>query len=133
VREVREHYGFSERRVCRALGQPRSTQRYIPQPRDDEAPLTRDIVSLACQYGRYGYRRITGKLWEHGWSVSFSRVERIWKREGLKVPQKQPKRARCGSPTAPVCGCARAGPTRFGPTILSRTARMTAGRSGSSR
>ena len=91
---MREHYGFSERRVCRALGQPRSTQRYIPQPRDDEAPLTRDIVSLACQYGRYGYRRITGKLWEYVWSVSFSRVERIWKQEGLKVPQKQPKRAR---------------------------------------
>jgi putative transposase len=94
VREVREHYGFSERRVCRALCQPRSTQRYIPQPREDEAPLTGDIVSLACQYGRYGYRRITSKLWEQGWSVSFSRVERIWKREGLKVPHKQPKRAR---------------------------------------
>jgi putative transposase len=91
---VREQYGFSERRVCRALCQPRSTQRYIPQPREDEAPLTQDIVNLACQYGRYGYRRITSKLWEHGWSVSFSRVERIWKREGLKVPHKQPKRAR---------------------------------------
>ena len=80
--------------MCRALEQPRSTQRYIPQPRDDEAPLTQDILRLACQYGRYGYRRVTGKLWEEGWAVSFSRVERIWKREGLKVPQKQPKRAR---------------------------------------
>ena len=92
--EVRTHYGFSERRVCRALGQPRSTQRYFPQPREDEEPLTREIVELACQYGRYGYRRITGKLLEDGWSVSISRVARIWKREGLKVPQKQPKRAR---------------------------------------
>ena len=92
--QVREQYGFSERRVCRALDQPRSTQRYIPQPRDDEEPLTQDILRLAGQYGRYGYRRVTGKLWEEGWSVSFSRVERIWKREGLKVPQKQPKRAR---------------------------------------
>jgi len=94
VLQVREQYGFSERRVCRALDQPRSTQRYIPQPRDDEEPLTQDILRLAGQYGRYGYRRVTGKLWEEGWSVSFSRVERIWKREGLKVPQKQPKRAR---------------------------------------
>lgn len=91
---MQEQYGFSERRVCRALDQPRSTQRYIPQPRDDEEPLTQDILRLAGQYGRYGYRRVTGKLWEEGWSVSFSRVERIWKREGLKVPQKQPKRAR---------------------------------------
>lgn len=91
---MQEQYGFSERRVCRALGHPRSTQRYIPQPRDDEEPLTQDILRLAGQYGRYGYRRITSKLWEEGWSVSFSRVERIWKREGLKVPQKQPKRAR---------------------------------------
>lgn len=89
-----EQYGFSERRVCRALGHPRSTQRYIPQPRDDEEPLTRDILRLASQYGRYGYRRITALLRSEGWSVSFSRVERIWKREGLKVPQKQPKRAR---------------------------------------
>lgn len=94
VGEVRTHYGLSERCVCWALGQPRSTQRYRPQPRDDEALLTQDMVRLACQYGRYGYRRITSKLWEHGWSVSVSRVERLWKREGLKVPQKQAKRAR---------------------------------------
>jgi putative transposase len=94
VLDVCEQYGFSERRVCRALGHPRSTQRYIPQPRDDEAPLTRDILRLAGQYGRYGYRRITALLRSEGWSVSFSRVERIWKQEGLKVPQKQPKRAR---------------------------------------
>jgi len=94
VLDVRERHGFSERRVCRALGHPRSTQRYIPAPRDDEAPLTRDILRLASQYGRYGYRRITALLRSEGWSVSFSRVERIWKQEGLKVPQKQPKRAR---------------------------------------
>ena len=88
MHEVREQYGFSERRVCRALGQPRSTQRYTPQPRDDEAPLTRDIVNLACQYGRYGYRRITALLNRDGWQVGKDRVERIWRREGLKVPQK---------------------------------------------
>lgn len=92
--DVRERHGFSERRVCRALGHPRSTQRYIPAPRDDEEPLTRDLLRLASPYGRDGYRRITALLRNEGWSVSFSRVERLWKREGLKVPQKQRKRAR---------------------------------------
>ena len=52
------------------------------------------MVELATQYGRYGYRRITAMLEEHGWVVNHKRVERIWKREGLKVPKKQPKRRR---------------------------------------
>ena len=66
----------------------------MPTPRDDEAALTADIVALAVQYGRYGYRRITAMLWRQGWSVNVKRVERIWRREGLKVPAKQPKRGR---------------------------------------
>jgi len=49
---------------------------------------------LACQYGRYGYKRITGMLREEGWRVNKKRVERIWRREGLKVPKRQPKRRR---------------------------------------
>jgi putative transposase len=68
--------------------------RYAPQPRHDEAPLTSAIVELAGQYGRYGYRRVHALLERHGWTTSRSRVERIWKREGLKVPKKQPKRGR---------------------------------------
>jgi putative transposase len=47
--------------------------------------LTADIVALAIPYGRYGYRRITRMLCAAGWTVSFKRVERIWRREGLKV------------------------------------------------
>ncbi len=61
---------------------------------DNEAALTADIVELATRYGRYGYRRITALLREAGWVVNFKRVERIWRREGLKVPHKQPKRGR---------------------------------------
>jgi hypothetical protein len=61
---------------------------------DDEATLTADIIALATQYGRYGYRRITAILRNAGWVVNFKRVERIWGREGLKVPHKQPKRGR---------------------------------------
>ena len=84
----------SERRVCRVLGQHRLTQRKTPRGADDEAALTEDIIALTRQYGRYGYRRVTALLREAGWHVSFKRVERIWKLEGLKVPQKQPNRGR---------------------------------------
>jgi putative transposase len=56
--------------------------------------LAERIVTLATQYGRYGYRRITVMLRQEGWQVNHKRVERIWKREGLKVPKKQPKRGR---------------------------------------
>jgi putative transposase len=84
----------SERRVCRALGLPRSTHRYQPLVRDDEKPLTTRIITLAGTYGRYGYRRITALLRAEGWHVNPKRVARIWRREGLKVPQKQPKRGR---------------------------------------
>jgi putative transposase len=91
---VRAELGLSERRVCQALGQHRSTQRKIPTTPDDEAALTADVIALALQYGRYGYRRITALLREAGWRVNKKRVERIWRQEGLKVPQKQPKKGR---------------------------------------
>ncbi len=84
----------SQRRICRALNIHRSSIRYIAQPRDDETPLVQSVIRLAGQYGRYGYRRITALLQHEGWRISRSRVERIWKCEGLKVPQKQPKRGR---------------------------------------
>jgi transposase InsO family protein len=80
---------MSERRACQLVKQPRGTQRYQPTQRDDEDALTRAIIALASQYGRYGYRRITVELQAAGWRVSKDRVERIWRREGLKVPQKQ--------------------------------------------
>ena len=87
-------HGVSERLACRVLGQHRSTQRKKPTRPDDEAALTADITSLATQYGRYGYRRITAMLRQRGWRVNAKRVARIWRREGLKVPAKQPKRGR---------------------------------------
>ena len=84
----------SERRACRALGQHRSTQRKLPRGRDDEAALTADLVELARRYGRYGYRKIGALLKAAGWFVNDKRVERIWRREGLKVPGRQPKKSR---------------------------------------
>jgi transposase InsO family protein len=92
---VRRELHVSERRACAALGQHRSTQRKTSQGRDDEERLTADIVELARQYGRYGYRKIAELLRATaGWVVNDKRVERIWRREGLKVPTKQPKRGR---------------------------------------
>jgi len=91
VVHVMETMNVSERRACRALEQPRSTQRYEKKVADDEAQLRERIVELAGKYGRYGYRRITGLLRNEGWKVNHKRVERIWREEGLKVPQKQAK------------------------------------------
>jgi putative transposase len=75
---------ISERRACAALGQHRSTQRKIPRGRGDEEQLTADIVALARRYGRYGYRKIAELLRRAGWLVNDKRVERVWRREGLK-------------------------------------------------
>ena len=86
--------GVSERRTCRVLGQPRSTQRRAPQRSRKEERLIAEMVELASEYGRYGYRRITAMLRQRGWRVNHKRVERLWRLEGLKVPQKQPKRRR---------------------------------------
>jgi putative transposase len=94
VEHVTVEHGISERFACRVLGQHRSTQRKVPKTTDDEAALTADIIALAIQYGRYGYRRITALLRNAGQVVNVKRVERIWRREGLKVPTKQPKRGR---------------------------------------
>ena len=91
---MRQTLGVSERRACRTLGQHRSTQRKAPQGRRDEALLTEDIIAFARDHGRHGYRMITGLLNNAGWHVNAKRVERIWRREGLKVPQKQPKKGR---------------------------------------
>src|SRR5215470_12325334 len=92
--QVRAQLHVSERRACAALGQHRSTQRKIPRGRADEERLTADIIELARQYGRYGYRKIAELLRQAGWTINDKRVERIWQREGLKVPNKQPKRGR---------------------------------------
>ena len=86
---------MSERRICRAIGQPRSTQRYECSIKDDEASLVEDMIRMVKEYGRYGYRKIAELLREDGWMpLNDKRVERLWRREGLKVPKKQPKRRR---------------------------------------
>ena len=73
------------------LDQHRSTQRKVAEAADDEAALTAAIIDWARQYGRYGYRRVTALLRAEGWACNHKRVERIWRREGLRVPARQPK------------------------------------------
>jgi hypothetical protein len=88
VLSVMECLKVSERRACRAIEQPRSTERYAAVVSDEEDRLTRDILTLACRYGRYGCWRVTEMLVRGGWTVNHKRVERIWQREGLNVPTK---------------------------------------------
>ena len=95
VLQVSQQLAVSERRACKVLEQARATQRRNLSPHSDEKWLTEDIIALATKYGRYGYRKITALLNnEYGWRVNHKRVERIWRKEGLKVPKKQPKRKR---------------------------------------
>lgn len=91
---VRQQFGVSERRACRVLHQPRATQRRELQVPEDEPRLVAEMTTLAQQYGRYGYRRIAVLLEPAGWHVNHKRIERLWRREGLRVPAKQPKRGR---------------------------------------
>jgi transposase InsO family protein len=70
------------------------TQRYASRVAGEEEKLVARIIELATQYGRYGYRRITALLKQEEWQVNHKKIERIWRKEGLKVPQKQPKRKR---------------------------------------
>jgi len=71
---VRRELPVSERRICRVLGQHRSTHRKVPRGADDEQALTQDIIALAKRYGRYGYRRVTVLLRDAGWTVNRKRV-----------------------------------------------------------
>jgi putative transposase len=76
VTKAQEVFCISERRVCRALGQPRSIQPYSGRKGEIEDFPRKQVVALASQYGRYGYRRITALLRMTGWHVNHKRVER---------------------------------------------------------
>lgn len=93
---MQEELEVAQRRACRVLGQPRSTQRYQPRRPDRDRPLVQRMLELVRQHPRYGYRRITALLRQEDWPANRKRVYRLWRREGLKVPQKQRKRRRLG-------------------------------------
>lgn len=84
----------SQRLTCKVLGQPRSTQRYCRGNSSDQDRLVQRILELSKDYGKCGYRRIMALLREEGWQINLKRMLRLWRREGLKVPARQPKRKR---------------------------------------
>jgi transposase InsO family protein len=96
VTHVRAKLIQSERRVCRVLGQARSTQRYATVPRDGDEHLIRRMHELVRLHPRRGYRMMCGMLRLDGWRVNVKRVYRLWKSEGFKVPGKQHKKRRLG-------------------------------------
>jgi putative transposase len=104
VGQLRESFGVSERRACRVLGQPRSTQRQAPKPREGEERLVERMLELVRQQPRYGYRRVWALLRREGWRVNRKRVHRLWRQQGLKVPRKQRKKRRLGTSAN---GCVR--------------------------
>lgn len=97
VCELQAEFAVSERRACEVLDQPRSSQRYTVKPRDDEEALVKRMRELAGQRPRFGYRRIAALLRREGWRASATRVLRLWRREGLKVPQKRCKKRHLGT------------------------------------
>lgn len=88
---------MSQRRACRVLGQARRTQRYVRRRRGDEAKLTARMLELVRHHPRYGYRRIGALLRREGWKINRKRVWRLWKMQGLKVPQNTRKKRRLGT------------------------------------
>jgi len=102
VKQLQSEFEISERRACCVVDQPRSSQRYAPSPRSDEGPLVKQMLQLAKQRPRFGYRRIGCLLRQKGWQISDTRIFRLWRREGLKVPHKKRKRKRLGTS---VNGC----------------------------
>jgi transposase InsO family protein len=96
VRQLQEAFGVSQRRACRLLGQPRSTQRQAPKTSAEEERLVRRMLELVRRHPRFGYRRISVLLHREGWRVNRKRVYRLWRQQGLKVPRKQRKKRRLG-------------------------------------
>lgn len=85
VGEVREAFNVSERRACRALGLPRSSQRYRPKRRELRDALTQRLEELAAAHPRFGYRRIWALLHREGWTVNLKAVHRLWRASGLSL------------------------------------------------
>ena len=89
-----ESLGVSERRACSVIGISRCAFRYLPPPDPNDDRIRKRVIELSTIYGRYGYRKITSLLNNEGTIVGKDKVFTIWQQEGLKVPQKQPKRGR---------------------------------------
>ena len=96
MQTLQRKFSVSERRACDVLGQPRSSQRYVGQPKDEDTRLTKKILELVRQRPRFGYRRIAVLLRRAGEVINDKRMYRLWKAAGLKVPRKLRKQRTSG-------------------------------------
>ncbi len=94
MRHAQQTFEISERRACRVLDQPRSSQRYVSTKAVKDAALSEKMIALSRENPRYGYRRVWALLRREGWAVNKKRVQRLWREADLKVPAKERKR-RC--------------------------------------
>ena len=97
VVKLQAEFAISERRACQVVDQPRASQRYESKVRSDEPAMVKQMLELVRQRPRFGYRRIASLLRKEFWRASATRIYRLWRREGLKVPQKKRKRRRLGN------------------------------------
>ena len=104
MQHVQKRFEVSERRACRVVDQPRSSQRYVSVKAVEDAALSEMMVALSKENPRYGYRRVWALLRREGWAVNKKRVQRLWREADLKVPAKERKRRRMG---ASENGCTR--------------------------
>ena len=82
---------YSERRACKSLGQPRSSQRYRARRMEKDAALVSSVHRIAARETRAGYRSVFRYLRREGWVVNKKRVHRLWKKEGLMPAKRPPK------------------------------------------
>ena len=102
VSMLQERLSVSERRACRVTGQHRSTQRHRPRKTDRDDALRSELRSLSRCHPRWGYRRAWASLREEGWPANRKKIQRLWREEGLRVPQRKRKRQRLGTSTTPA-------------------------------
>ena len=94
---LEDEFGVSQRRACGVVGQHRSTQRLDPPaPSDEEERLREWLRAFAKRRPRWGWRRAAKGLRADGWTINNKRVRRLWRAEGLKVPQSKPKKRLVG-------------------------------------
>lgn len=99
---LQDRLGMTQRRACRVVGQSRSTQRYQPDPIDPDSVLRVWLRDFSVRRPRWGYRRAHTYACQAGFSVNRKKIQRIWREEGLGVPQKRRKRQRLGESTVPA-------------------------------
>jgi putative transposase len=99
---LQDRFGVSERRACRYAGQHRSTQRHAPLVAGDDGGLRAVLRQISRDRPRWGYRRAHQLLLDDGWALNRKRTQRLWREEGLRVPQRARKRQRLGDSTVPA-------------------------------